>query len=55
MKNAQDLNIFANSTDSLSTANPQNWWKVEKLVLLADNRVDYFLSDLRLIFDQQNQ
>ena len=33
MKNVQDLNIYADSADSLYTVNPQNWWKVEKLVL----------------------
>ena len=42
MKNIQDINISADSKDSLFTANPQNWRKVEKLVLLADKRLDYF-------------
>ena len=49
------INISVDSADLLYTANPQNWRKVEKFVLLADKRLDSFVSDLRLIFNLQNE
>ena len=35
MKNLQDLNISANSADSLCTANPRNQQKVQKTCIIT--------------------
>ena len=51
MKNLQEVEISANSMDSLWTMNLRNQQKLEKTLyyLLMDKILDYFLTDLQLV------
>ena len=51
MKNLQEVEISANSVDSLWTMNLRNQQKLEKTLyyLLMDKILDYFLTDLQLV------
>ena len=51
MKNLQEVEISANSVDSLWTINLRNQQKLEKTLyyLLMDKILDYFLTDLQLV------
>ena len=48
------LKISVDSADSLCTTNPQNQGKVQKTVILPDKRLDYLLTELKLVPNVQN-
>ena len=53
MKDLQVSKISADSADSLCTTNSVESW--ENFVLLADKRLDYFLTEVKTISNQQKQ
>ena len=56
MKNLQDTKTSADSADLLCTTNPRNRQEVGKTWYNnADKRLDYFLTELKLICNLQNQ
>ena len=55
MKCVQDSETYANSAKLPCTMNPGIGGSSEYFILSTDKRLDYFLSHLKLIFNQQNR